>query len=69
MTAPGGRAYTRTVIADASGVPHVEHWAIEDWGTLGLGAARTVHTQISMARRFTRNAAVLFGDPTQPPTS
>jgi poly(3-hydroxybutyrate) depolymerase len=25
----GGRAYTRTVITDASGVPHVEHWAIE----------------------------------------
>ena len=25
----GGRAYTRTVIADASGVPHAEHWAIE----------------------------------------
>jgi poly(hydroxyalkanoate) depolymerase family esterase len=28
----GGRAYTRTVIVDASGVPHVEHWAIEGLG-------------------------------------
>jgi poly(hydroxyalkanoate) depolymerase family esterase len=28
----GGRAYTRTVIVDASGVPQVEHWAIEGLG-------------------------------------
>ena len=28
----GGRTYTRTVITDASGVPHVEHWAIEGQG-------------------------------------
>ena len=28
----GGRAYTRTVIADASGAPHAEHWAIEGLG-------------------------------------
>jgi poly(hydroxyalkanoate) depolymerase family esterase len=28
----GGRSYTRTVITDASGVPHVEHWAIEGLG-------------------------------------
>ena len=27
-----GRAYTRTVIADACGVPHVEYWAIEGLG-------------------------------------
>jgi poly(hydroxyalkanoate) depolymerase family esterase len=28
----GGRAYTRTVIVDASGVPQVEHWSIEGLG-------------------------------------
>jgi poly(hydroxyalkanoate) depolymerase family esterase len=28
----GGRTYTRTVIVDASGVPQVEHWAIEGLG-------------------------------------
>ena len=28
----GGRAYTRRVIADANGVPHAEHWAIEGLG-------------------------------------
>jgi poly(hydroxyalkanoate) depolymerase family esterase len=28
----GGRAYIRTVITDANGVPHVEHWAIEGLG-------------------------------------
>jgi poly(hydroxyalkanoate) depolymerase family esterase len=28
----GGRAYTRTVIVDPSGVPQVEHWAIEGLG-------------------------------------
>jgi len=28
----GGRAYTRTVIVDANGVPQVEHWAIEGLG-------------------------------------
>ena len=28
----GGRAYTRTVIVDASGVPQMEHWAIEGLG-------------------------------------
>jgi len=30
--APGGRAYTRTVIADASGAAHVEYWAIQGLG-------------------------------------
>jgi poly(3-hydroxybutyrate) depolymerase len=28
----GGRAYTRTVIMDASGAPHVEYWAIQGLG-------------------------------------
>ena len=28
----GGRAYTRSVITTASGVPHIEHWAIDGLG-------------------------------------
>ena len=28
----GGRSYTRRVIADANGVPHVEHWTIDGLG-------------------------------------
>ncbi len=56
-----GRAYTRTVITDATGVPHAEHWAIEGlghawsggspervWGTPGPGEARKVHSRIIM---------------------
>jgi poly(hydroxyalkanoate) depolymerase family esterase len=35
----GGRAYTRRVIADASGVPHVEHWAIEGLGHAWSGGS------------------------------
>jgi poly(3-hydroxybutyrate) depolymerase len=35
----GGRAYTRTVIADASGVPHVELWAIEGLGHAWSGGS------------------------------
>ena len=30
--ARGGRAYTRTLITDARGAPHVEYWAIEGLG-------------------------------------
>ena len=36
----GGRAYTRTVIADASGVPTRSTGRSRDWGTPGPGAAR-----------------------------
>jgi poly(hydroxyalkanoate) depolymerase family esterase len=28
----GGRSYTRRVIADANGVPHVEHWTVDGLG-------------------------------------
>jgi len=35
----GGRSYTRTVITDASGVPHVEHWAIEGLGHAWSGGS------------------------------
>ena len=42
-----GRSYTRTVITNASGVPTWNTGPSRDWDTLGLGAARKVHTQIS----------------------
>jgi poly(hydroxyalkanoate) depolymerase family esterase len=35
----GGRAYTRTVIADARGIPHVEYWAIEGLGHAWSGGS------------------------------
>jgi poly(3-hydroxybutyrate) depolymerase len=35
----GGLGYTRTVIADANGVPHVEHWAIERLGHAWSGGS------------------------------
>jgi poly(hydroxyalkanoate) depolymerase family esterase len=35
----GGRAYTRTVITDASGIPHVEHWAIDGLGHAWSGGS------------------------------
>ena len=35
----GGRAYTRTVIADASGVPLAEHWSIEGLGHAWSGGS------------------------------
>ncbi len=35
----GGRAYARTVIADASGAPHVEYWAIEGLGHAWSGGS------------------------------
>jgi poly(hydroxyalkanoate) depolymerase family esterase len=35
----GGRTYIRTVITDASGVPHVEHWAIDGLGHAWSGGS------------------------------
>jgi poly(hydroxyalkanoate) depolymerase family esterase len=35
----GGRAYTRTVIADACGIPHAEFWAIEGLGHAWSGGS------------------------------
>jgi poly(hydroxyalkanoate) depolymerase family esterase len=35
----GGRAYTRSVITTASGVPHVEHWAIDGLGHAWSGGS------------------------------
>jgi poly(hydroxyalkanoate) depolymerase family esterase len=36
---PGGRSYTRTVIADSSGAPHVEHWSIDGLGHAWSGGS------------------------------
>ena len=35
----GGRAYTRTVIPDARGIPHVEYWVIESLGHAWSGGS------------------------------
>jgi poly(hydroxyalkanoate) depolymerase family esterase len=35
----GGRAYKRTVVSDASGVPHVERWAVEGLGHAWSGGS------------------------------
>jgi poly(hydroxyalkanoate) depolymerase family esterase len=35
----GGRAYTRTVIPDARGIPHVEYWAIDSLGHAWSGGS------------------------------
>jgi poly(hydroxyalkanoate) depolymerase family esterase len=35
----GGRAYTRTIVTDARGVPHAEYWAIEGLGHAWSGGS------------------------------
>jgi len=35
----GGRAYTRNVITTASGVPHIEHWAVDGLGHAWSGGS------------------------------
>ena len=35
----GGRAYTRTIVTDARGVPHAEHWAIQGLGHAWSGGS------------------------------
>ena len=56
----GGRAYTRTVIADARGVPHAERWADRGAGPrlVRRQPGRVVHRS-SGSRRLARDAAVL----------
>jgi poly(hydroxyalkanoate) depolymerase family esterase len=66
----GGRAYTRTVILDASGVPQVEHWAIEGlghaWSGGCLDGSHTDRHGPDASREMLR---FFLESPTQPPTS
>jgi len=66
----GGRAYTRTVITDASGVPLVEHWAIEGLGHAWSGGSKEgSHTDQHGPDASREMLRFFFGTPTQPPTS
>ena len=66
----GGRAYTRTVITDASGIPHVEHWAIEGLGHAWSGGSpEGSHTDQYGPDASREMLRFFFGTPRQPLTS
>jgi poly(hydroxyalkanoate) depolymerase family esterase len=66
----GGRAYTRTVIADASGVPRVEHWAIEGLGHAWSGGSpEGSHTDQREPDASREMLPFFMGGPAQPATS
>jgi poly(hydroxyalkanoate) depolymerase family esterase len=66
----GGRAYTRTVIVDASGVPQVEHWAIEGLGHAWSGGCPDGSDTDRHGPDASREMLRFFLEtPTQPPTS
>jgi poly(hydroxyalkanoate) depolymerase family esterase len=66
----GGRAYTRTVIVDASGVPQVEHWAIDGLGHAWSGGCPDgSHTDRHGPDASREMLRFFLETPTQPPTS
>jgi poly(hydroxyalkanoate) depolymerase family esterase len=66
----GGRTYTRTVITDASGVPHVEYWAIEGLGhAWSGGSSEGSHTDQHGPDASREMLRFFLGGPVQPPTS
>ncbi len=66
----GGRTYIRTVITDASGVPHVEHWAIDGLGHAWSGGSpEGSHTDQHGPEASREMLRFFLGGPAQPPTS